>query len=222
MKTSVTYLVQVSLLTSLLMQMACAYGPSTRPKYERWADLVTLVDGAIEIRVSIPVSSTQTETWEGKTIFVGSEANEFSELFVLGYDRGYGSLSEADLTRFHGSIYRIDGRNDDSSLSFEDFFLLIHSERPEVKIDRLLLGPKVINGTEWYRVKYVGKQPYTGSIFYHLMENDYALMISMIMFEESANETKLYKQRYSDLLKVLTSVKITVADFTNKGSDARK
>lgn len=195
-----------------LLQIGCTGGPRSRPANEQWVELTALVDGVIEIQISVP--KPYADNWPTKLQFVGSETNRLTRIFKAGYDRGYGGLSGADMVSFYGAILRIEKLDGQTSpITYEEVLQIAYKFDKE---DRKFNGEELIGNDKWYRVDYMGENPLNGSAYYRLLSDKYALLVSMRAYGEDSDKTLLYRQRHQDLMKALASIKVTIADFADQ------
>lgn len=195
--------------------VGCSNVVQGRSSSEDWIELTTVVDGVLEIHVQAPRPAN--DRWTSRTQFMGSEADKIIRIFDLGYDPGRGNLSGAMMVYFYGAVVRIEKEGaDDKPVNFYDFISLVYSSNPEKKSDYQIVGEEIIGNDEWFKVKFVSQQPLEGYAYYRTIFDNYGLLISMNMFGKNSDKTSLYQQRYQDFLRVLGSVKVTVADFADQ------
>ena len=207
-----TKVVMLIVLAVCLLQIGCTGGPRSRPGNEQWVELTTLVDGMIEIQISVP--RPYDDKWPRKLQFVGSETNRLTRIFDVGYDRGFGGFSGADMVAFYGAILRIDKPDGQTSpITYEEVLQIAYKFDKE---DRKFNGEELIGNDKWYRVDYMGENPLNGSAYYRLLSDKYALLVSMRAYGEDSDKTLLYRQRHQDLMKALASIKVTIADFADQ------
>lgn len=197
--------------------VGCSLPPPGRSSDQEWVTLSALVDGVIEVQATFPYPAN--DHWTTKTQFAKSEANKLTRIFSLSYDPGGGRMDGMMWVHMYGAIFRLERQTvGDGPLTIGDVFEAVYQSDTKTKDDYKLAGIENIANKEWFRVNYKGDFPSGGVFYYKPIADKYALMISMEMFGEDSNRTKLYQQRYQDLLKAIGSVRIDIADFADKGN----
>ena len=201
-----------SMLSIVSLLVACSLNPDSRVANEERVKVTALVDGAIEIIFSVPHPADNR--WTTKTLFVQSDPNKLTNIFITSYDPGQGRMAGTFMVHMTASVLRIETENGKRQpINFKDIMQIVYLSHPEKKGEYRIAGSVFIGKEEWYKVRYTGRFPSSTVSYYKPIFDNYALLISMNMYGDNSDKSELFKQRHEDLLKVLDTVMVTVADF---------
>lgn len=204
-----------SMLSIISLLVACSLTPNSRAANEERVKVTALVDGAIEIIFSVPHPADNR--WTTKILFVQSDPNKLTNIFITSYDPGRGHMAGTFMVHMTASVLRIETEDGKSQpINFEDIMQTVYLSHPEKKGEYHIAGSDFIGKEEWYKVRYTGQFPSNTVSYYKPIFDNYALLVSMNMYGDNSDKSELFKQRHEDLLKVLDTVIVTVADFANQ------
>lgn len=195
----------------VLMQIACS-SVSEKTEMRDWIELSFLVDGAIDIQLKVPPEKNRKGT--DRMQFIGTKDDSSARLFIAGYDPGRGKYRDISMIHILGVVVRVERENDDgTNLSHEDIQNEIYMSRPNAAETFEFIGEQVFTGQSWLRINLIGGTQRKGVSYALSLNKNYALILTMYMYGEESNKTRLFKKRQETLEQILATVKVSTVDF---------
>jgi len=177
-----------------------------------WLDLGFLIDGIIEIHLKVPPAENGKES--NRMQFIGTTDEPNERMFIASYDPGRGRDRDLNLVRISGVVSRINREIDRGSiLSIAEIKNDIYLSRPDAAEHFEIIGEKVLYGHSLLQVNLIGEQ--RNGVFYSLpIHKNYVLNLRMSMWGEESSKTRLFRKRHETLKKILSTLQVTVEDYT--------
>lgn len=190
-----------------LVQIACS-STTEITDMTRWSELNFLVDGIIDIQLRVPLEENGKAP--EKMQFIGTKYNSRERMFIEAYDQGTGEYRELLMTHIMGVVVRVERKNmDGTNLSHKDIEKYIYLSRPNAAEEFEIVGEHLIAGRTWLRINLVGGTQKRGASFALPIDKNYVFILTMYMYGENADETRLYQKRMETLERVLTTVQVS-------------
>ena len=175
---------------------------------DRWIGMEFIVDGRVDIQLMTPPEKGEKE--EFKPHFINSSSESFERLFIANYDPGWGRNRGLYLTTFASSIKRVEPRlGQDSGPSLEYIKNNVYLARDDAAKVFDIEREVVFNDQSWLRVNLIGAQR-KGVSYSTTVNGEYILLLSMFMYGEDSDQTRLFPVRHETLKKILKTVKFSI------------
>jgi len=171
---------------------------------EKWPELLFIVDTRFEIHLVVPPAKMEAELLRPQ--FIAAPLEDMQRLFVASYDPGSWSNRGLLITSISANIIRVEKK---LGYSLEDIKNDIYLARPEAKEFIDVSGEVSFNERPWLHVNLVGGTR-KGIAYSTVIDDEYVLIVSMSIYGENADQTRLYRTRKETLSKVVNSVQIII------------
>lgn len=176
------------------------------PTVEKWPELHFIVDGKVEIQFRVPPAKAEAELFEPQ--FISTVIDPIQRMAIASYDPGSWSNRGLLLTNIAGTIFRLEPNQDqDNSLTLEDLKDDIYLSHEDAAKHFDIAGEYTFNDRRWLRVNLIGS--YRRGISYGtIVGKHYALVLSVTLFGEESDKTRLFQTRHETLKEVIGTAKI--------------
>jgi len=191
----------------IVMQVAC-FSVADKNEIADWIELSFFIDAMIEIQLEVPPAKIGKEL--DRMQFIGTKDDSPMRLFIASYDPGKGRDRDLLMTHISGVVIHVDRENDDGvGLSLEDIKNKIYLSRSDGAENFEFGGEQVFTGHSWLRIDLVGGTQRKGVSYALPIHENYALILSMSMYGQDSDKTKLFSHRHETLKEVVKSVRIS-------------
>jgi hypothetical protein len=193
-------------LSSLILLALIGCSVSQREaQSDQWPEMQFIIDGRVEIRLIVPPAKSESGTFEPQ--FISSSSGSLERMFIANYDPGRGRDRDLLLTNIGSNIIRLErDLNDKSSPSLKNIKNEIYLAQDDAERKFDFVGEVHFNNRPWLQVNLTGK--YRRGIAYStIIDGGYALIVSMSIYGEGADKTKLYGTRHETLKTIVNSVR---------------
>jgi hypothetical protein len=129
---------------------------------------------------------------------------------MTSYDPGKGRDRDLLMTHISGIVIHVERKNDDGiGLSLEDIKNEIYLSRPDAVQHFEFVGEQIFNGVSWLRINLVGGTQRKGVSYALPIHENHVLILSMSIYGQDSNKTKLFSHRHETLKEVVKSVRIS-------------
>ena len=174
---------------------------------DRWVGMEFIVDGRVDVQLMTPPEKGEKE--EFKTYFINSSPESFERLFMTHYDPGWGKNRGLYLTTFGSSIKRVEPRlAQDSGLSLDYIKNNVYLVRDDAAKAFDIEGEVIFNNQPWLKINLIGKQR-KGVSYATTINGEYILLISMYMYGEDSDQTRLFSVRLETLKKIMNTIQFS-------------
>ena len=172
---------------------------------EQWFGMEFIIDGRVDIQLLVPPAKAGVE--EFGPHFINSSPESFERLFIASYDPGWGRNRGLLLTKFASSIKRVEPKlGRESGPSLEYIKNTVYLARDDAAKDFDIVGEVIINDQSWLRINLISGHR-RGVSYATIVNGEYILLVSIFMYGEESDQTRLFSVRHETLKKVLNSVK---------------
>ena len=174
---------------------------------DQWFGMEFIIDGRVDIQLSVPPGKAETELTEPQ--FISTSPESFQTIFFASYDPGWGRNRGLLLTRFASSIMPIDVKQRlESDPSLEYIKNVVYLNRDDAAKEFDIFGEVIFNDQPWLRVNLISG--YRRGISYATIVNgEYILLVGMTIFGEGSDQTNLYSVRHETLKTMVNSVEFS-------------
>ena len=174
---------------------------------DQWFGMEFIIDGRVDIQLSVPPGKAETELTEPQ--FISTSPESFQTIFFASYDPGWGRNRGLLLTRFASSIMSIDVKQRlESDPSLEYIKNVVYLNRDDAAKEFDIFGVVIFNDQPWLRVNLISG--YRRGISYATIVNgEYILLVGMTIFGEGSDQTNLYSVRHETLKTMVNSVEFS-------------
>jgi hypothetical protein len=194
-------------MTSFLLLALINCSVSQRePTSEKWPEMQFIIDGRTEVHLIIPPAKSEPGIFEPQFVFSSTESLE--RLVVANYDPGRGRDRDLLLTRISSNIIRLEtDLNEETSHSTDYIKNDIYLSRDDAETSFEIIGEAKFNDQLWLQVKLIGGN-HRGVSYSTIIDGGYILFVTMSIYGEKADQTRLYQTRHETLKTIVNSVKI--------------
>ena len=174
---------------------------------EQWFGMEFIVDGRVEIQLMTPPTKAEGEKFQPQ--FINSSPESFERLFIESYDPGWGRNRGLLLTKFASSTKRVEPKlSNESGPSLEYIKNNVYLARDDAAKDFDIVGEVIFNDQPWLRVNLISGHR-RGISYATMVNGEYILLVSMFMYGEESDQTRLFSVRHETLKKIVNSVKFS-------------
>ena len=177
------------------------------PPVEQWPELQFIVDGKVEIRLVVPPAKAEAELFEAQ--FISTWPESIQTMLFASYDRGWGRNRGLLLTSITSTIIRIEQKlESDPKSSLEYIRNDVYLSQDDAAREFEIVGEVAFNDHPWLRVNLISG--YRRGISYStIIGGEYVHILSMSIYGENSDQTKLFQTRHDTLRRVVNSTKMT-------------
>ena len=174
---------------------------------EQWLGMEFIVDGRIDIQVMVPPAKVGVEKLGPH--FINATPKSFERLFIASYDPGWGRDRGLLLTKFASSVKRIEPKlGHESGPPLEYIKNNVYLAHDDAAKDFDIVGEVIFNDQPWLRVNLISGHR-RGVSYATIVNGEYILLVSIFMYGEESDQTRLFSVRHETLKKVVNSVKFS-------------
>jgi hypothetical protein len=189
----------------LLALFNCSFSQREAP-VDQWHQMDFVIDGKAGIKMIAPPAKSDPSLFEPQFISTSSESIE--RMFVAHYDPGWGRDRDLLLTRIVASITRLDrNEKDGSQLSLEDIKNDVYLASDDTGKRFEIIGEVKVNDKSWLHINLIGGSR-QGVSYSTIVDGGYALMVTMSVYGDKADQSRLYQTRHETLRTIVNSVSI--------------
>ena len=196
------------MITGFLCLAVLSYCASYREvPVDQWFSMEFIIDGRVDIQLMVPPAEAEVEMSEPQ--FINSSSESFERLFIASYDPGWGQDRGLLLTTFASSIKRVEPKlGPDSGASLEYIENTVYLARDDAAKAFDIVGEVIINDQSWLRINLISG--FRRGVSYATMVNgEYILLVSIFMYGEESDQTRLFSVRHETLKKVLNTIQFS-------------
>jgi hypothetical protein len=189
----------------LLVLMNCSFSQKEPPSHQ-WPEMQFIVDGRVEIKLIVPPAKSEPGIFDTQSIH--TSIGSLERLFLAFYDPGKGRDRDLLLTHIGSTIIHLKNHgNDKSNPSFESIKndIYLAGEGSKRKFD--FAGEVNFNNRPWLQVNLIGGSR-EGISYATIIDGGYALIVTMSIYGEKADQTRLFGNRHETLKTIVNSVQI--------------
>jgi hypothetical protein len=184
--------------------VACSVGAKGSGAND-WIRLTYFVDATVEVQIDVPPAEVEQELNDMQ--FITPKDNSPVRMFSASYDPGNGRDRDLLLTDISGIVIRVDmEKADHSELTLKDIKNEIYVPQKNATRRFEYEGEQEFSGRKWLKVRLKGK-PH-GVAYSTPITHNLALILSMTIYGNKANETSLFAARQKTLEDVVSRVKV--------------
>ena len=178
------------------------------PPVEQWPELQFIIDGKVEIRFVVPPAKAEAELFEPQ--FISTSPELIQTMLFASYDPGWGRNRGLLLTRITSTVIRVEQKlGHESEPSLEYIKNDIYLARPDAARKFEIVGEVAFNNQPWLRVNLISG--YRRGISYStIIGGEYVHILSMSIFGQNSDQTRLFQTRHDTLKSVINSTRMTV------------
>lgn len=194
------------LLVALCLALISCSAALWEPPMEQWPELLFSIDGKVDIQLRVPPADMKEELSESQ--FISTVLEPTQNMFFALYDPGNWSNRGLLLTTISGTAFRLESNSgQSSSLILDDIKNDIYLSRPDASKEFDISGKVTFNDRQWLRINLIGGHR-SGISYATVVGKHYAFILSLSVFGEDSDQTRLFQTRHETLKQVINSVRI--------------
>ncbi len=173
---------------------------------DKWPELHFIVDGKVEIQFRVPPAKAKAELFEPQ--FISTVLDPTQTMMFASYDPGSWSNRGLLLTSITATVFRLEPNPyQESALTLGDIKNDIYLSRAD-SAEEFDIGEEItVNNRRWARVNLIGG--YRRGISYAtVVGKHYAFVLSVSLFGEDSDKTRLFQTRHETLKQVIRTTRI--------------